>query len=198
MNLARFHFSILRCTYLEEPFQHVHLLPTLREATLQSDRRQTYPELGITFLCAALRYSHAKLSGSRQAERPESNRNPGNGPVSLPLTYIPHNPDSRVSKVFNVSCLPRVASDILSIYLLQGGAYCLCERASHIDSNDTCRKLHPLFNLQIVTESVSAKDTHQRKEESMKMSMSSGINHLRIFPTNILYHRTFKKLWYMF
>nr|DAJ98748.1 MAG TPA: hypothetical protein [Caudoviricetes sp.] len=30
------------------------------------------------------------------------------------------------------------------IYLLQGGAYCLYDR---IDSNDTCRKLHPLFNL---------------------------------------------------
>lgn len=65
--------SILRCTYLEEPFQHVHLLPTLRETTLQSDRQQTCPELGITFPCAALRYSHAKLSGSRQAERMDSN-----------------------------------------------------------------------------------------------------------------------------
>nr|DAZ43152.1 MAG TPA: hypothetical protein [Caudoviricetes sp.] len=31
-----------------------------------------------------------------------------------------------------------------------------------------------------------------------KMSMSSGVNHLRIFPMNIFYHRTFKKLWYMF
>jgi hypothetical protein len=30
------------------------------------------------------------------------------------------------------------------------------------------------------------------------MSMSSGINHLRIFLMNIFYHRTFKKLWYMF
>lgn len=28
MNLARFRFSILRCTCLEEPFQHVHLLTT--------------------------------------------------------------------------------------------------------------------------------------------------------------------------
>nr|DAV30768.1 MAG TPA: hypothetical protein [Caudoviricetes sp.] len=40
-------------------------MPTLRETTLQSDRQQTCPELGITFPCAALRYSHAKLSGSR-------------------------------------------------------------------------------------------------------------------------------------
>ena len=115
---------------------------------------------------------------------------------SLPLS---HNPDSRVSKVFNVTCLPRVVSGACPpIYLLQGGAYCLCERASHIDSNDTCRKLHPLFNLQIPPEPVSIKDTHQRKEESMKKSMSRGINHLRIFLTNILYHRPFKKLWYMF
>ena len=117
MSHVRFRFSILPCTYLEEPFQHVHLLPTLRETTLQSDRQQTCPELGITFPCAALRYSHAKLSGSRQAERPESNRNPGRDPVSLPLTYIPHNPDPRVSKVFNVLCLPRVVSDIYFFFL---------------------------------------------------------------------------------
>nr|DAV22992.1 MAG TPA: hypothetical protein [Caudoviricetes sp.] len=45
-------------------------------------------------------------------ERPESNRRPECDSVSFPLAYIPHNPDSRVSKVFNVSCLPRVVSDI--------------------------------------------------------------------------------------
>lgn len=194
----RFHFSILPCTYLEEPFQHVHLLPTLRETTLQSDRQQTCPELGITFPCAALRYSHAKLSGSRQAERMDSNHQDLVYNQAVPsYLHIPNNPDSRVSKVFNVSCLPRVVSGACPpIYLLQGGAYCLYDR---IDSNDTCRKLHPLFNLQIPPEPVSVKDTHQRKEESMKkMSMSSGGNHLRIFPMNIFYHRTFKKLWYMF
>nr|DAJ88630.1 MAG TPA: hypothetical protein [Caudoviricetes sp.]DAV29405.1 MAG TPA: hypothetical protein [Caudoviricetes sp.] len=60
--------------------------------------------------------------------------------------------------MFNVSCLPRVVSGIcLPIYLLQGGAYCLHDR---IDSDGTCRKLHPLFNLQIPPESVSVKDTH--------------------------------------
>lgn len=31
-----------------------------------------------------------------------------------------------------------------------------------------------------------------------KMSMSSGVNHLRIFPMNIFYHKVSKKLWYMF
>lgn len=30
------------------------------------------------------------------------------------------------------------------------------------------------------------------------MSMSSGCNHLRIFPMNIFYHRLSQKLWYMF
>nr|DAE64864.1 MAG TPA: hypothetical protein [Caudoviricetes sp.] len=33
------------------------------------------------------------------------------------------------------------------------------------------------------------------------MSMSSGVNHLRIFrifPMNIFYHKVSKKLWYMF
>ena len=167
MNLVRFRYSILPCTYLEEPFQHVHLLPTLRETTLQSDRQQTCPELGITFPCAALRYSHAKLSGSRQAERMDSNHQDLVYNQAVPsYLHIPNNPDSRVSKVFNVSCLPRVVSGACPpIYLLQGGAYCLYDR---IDSNDTCRKLHPLFNLQIPPEPVSVKDTHQRKEESMK------------------------------
>nr|DAJ38383.1 MAG TPA: hypothetical protein [Caudoviricetes sp.] len=43
----------------------------------------------------------------------------------------------------------------------------------------------------------SIKDTHPRKEESNK---NVYVKHfcLQIFPTNILYHRTFKKLWYMF
>ena len=170
MNLVRFRFSILRCTYLEEPFQHVHLLPTLRETTLQSDRQQTCPELGITFPCAALRYSHAKLSGSRQAERMDLNHQDLVYDQAVPsYLHFPNNPDPRVSKVFIVLCLPRVVSGIRPpIYLLQGGAYCLCERASHIDSNDTCRKLHPLFNLQIPPEPVSVKDTYPRKEESMK------------------------------
>nr|DAO78565.1 MAG TPA: hypothetical protein [Caudoviricetes sp.] len=31
-----------------------------------------------------------------------------------------------------------------------------------------------------------------------KMSMSSSINHLRIFLMNTFYHRPSKKLWYMF
>jgi len=144
-----------------------------------------------------------QVSGLSQLDHWQGNRNGRNRTcdaslyIALPLSYIPNNPDSRVSKVFNVSCLPRVVSGACPpIYLLQGGAYCLYDR---IDSNDTCRKLHPLFNLQIPPEPVSVKDTHQRKEESMKkMFMSSGCNHLRIFPMNTFYHRTFKKLWYMF
>lgn len=107
MNLVRFRFSILRCTYLEEPFQHVHLLPTLRETTLQSDRQQTCPELGITFPCAALRYSHAKLSGSRQTERMDSNHQDLVYDQAVPsYLHFPNNPDPRVSKVFIVLCLP--------------------------------------------------------------------------------------------
>ena len=94
MSLVRFLFSILRCTYLEEPFQHVHLLPTLRETTLQSDRQQTCPELGITFPCAALRYSHAKLSGSRQAERMDSNHQDLVYDQAVPsYLHIPQNPE---------------------------------------------------------------------------------------------------------
>lgn len=36
------------------------------------------------------------------------------------------------------------------------------------NGNGTCRKLRPLFNLQIPSEPVSIKDTHPRNEESMK------------------------------
>ena len=122
MNLVRFHFSILPCTYLEEPFQHVHLLPTLRETTLQSDRQQTCPELGITFPCAALRYSHAKLSGSRQAERMDSNHQDLVYDQVVPsYLHIPNNPDSRVSNRFIVLCFPLSTSfsavDSLDIFM---------------------------------------------------------------------------------
>ena len=41
-----------------------------------------------------------------KAECPESNRRLECDSVSFPLAYIPHNPDSRVSKVFIVLCLP--------------------------------------------------------------------------------------------
>lgn len=39
-------------------------------------------------------------------------RSQGYEPCEIPLLYPALNPDSRVSKVFNVSCLPRVVSDI--------------------------------------------------------------------------------------
>lgn len=52
-----------------------------------------------------------------KAERPESNRRPERDSVSFPLAYIPHNPDPRVSKIFNVLCLPRVVSDIYFFFL---------------------------------------------------------------------------------
>nr|DAM29319.1 MAG TPA: hypothetical protein [Caudoviricetes sp.] len=61
---------------------------------LQSDRQQTCPELGITFPCAALRYSHAKLSGSRQAERMDSNHQDLVYDQAVPsYLHIPQNPD---------------------------------------------------------------------------------------------------------
>ena len=149
MNLVRFHFSILPCTYLEEPFQHVHLLPTLRETTLQSDRQQTCPELGITFPCAALRYSHAKLSGSRQAERMDSNHQGLVYNQAVPsYLHIPNNPGSRVSKVFNVSCLPRVVSDIYFFFLkrkvwitktlIKEVSHLACQMANTHDRIRTC------------------------------------------------------------
>lgn len=41
-------------------------------------------------------------------------RSQGYEPCEIPLLYPALNPDSRVSKVFNVSCLPRVVSNALS------------------------------------------------------------------------------------
>ena len=125
-----------------------------------------------------------------KAERPESNRRPERDSVSFPLAYIPHNPDSRVSKVFNVLCL-NTRRFGLRQHRLYGRAplhglnstvqlYARKEgMPSCTNGNGTCRKLRPLFNLQIPPEPVSVKDTHPRKEEPMKkMSMSSGGNHL--------------------
>lgn len=162
MNLVRFRYSILPCTYLEEPFQHVHLLPTLRETTLQSDRQQTCPELGITFPCAALRYSHAKLSGSRQAERMDSNHQDLVYNQAVPsYLHIPNNPDSRVSKVFYVLCL-NTRRFGLRQHRLYGrtplhGLNSTVQLYAHkecmppcTNGNGTRRKLHPLFNLMLL------------------------------------------------
>lgn len=44
-------------------------------------------------------------------------RSQGYEPCEIPLLYPALNPDSRVSKVFNVSCLPRVVSDIYFFFL---------------------------------------------------------------------------------
>ena len=41
-------------------------------------------------------------------------RSQGYEPCEIPLLYPALNPDSRVSKAFNVSCLPRVVSNALS------------------------------------------------------------------------------------
>lgn len=58
-------------------------------------------------------------------------RSQGYEPCEIPLLHPALNPDSRVSKVFNVSCLPRVVSDIYFFFkkksmnnknLNQGGA----------------------------------------------------------------------------
>ena len=188
----RFRFSILRCTYLEEPFQHVHLLPTLRETTLQSDRRQTCPELGITFPCAALRYSHAKLSGSRQAERMDSNHQAPVTTGTFPITYtfrLTRIPGLAIGlscyachELLRTSCPSTFYKEVRTAY---------ASEQNHIDSNDTCRKLHPLFNLQKV--SVSIKGTHRRKEESMKKCLCQAFL-LTNLPHKYILPQTFQKV----
>ena len=122
--------------------------------------------------------------------------------------YSPKTRTPRVSKVFYVLCLNtrrfglrqhrlygraplRGLNFTVQLYAHKEGM------PSCTNGNDTCRKLHPLFNLQIPPEPVSVKDTHQRKEEINK---NVYVKHscLQIFLINTFYHRTFKKLWYMF
>lgn len=196
MNLARFRFSILRCTYLEEPFQHVHLLPTLREVTFQSDRKQTRSELGITFPCAALCYSHAKLSGSRQAERMDSNHQDLVYDQAVPsYLHFPHNPDSRVSKVFYVSCLPRVDSD--KLLPLQGGD-CHSPKMAMMCAGNCIRFSTSCITGHFIRASLHFLLRTHIKERSK--CMKSIVKHfcLRIFLMNTVYYILLKRSWDMF
>ena len=171
----------------------------------------TYSELGHTFYhvlpCA---FPTTKLSVSKQAECPESNRNPGSDPVSIPLTYIPHNPDSRVSKVFNVLCLNTRRFGIRQ-HRLYGRAplHGLNSTVQLYAHKEVCR--HALTAMVRVGNCVRFSTsrfcpnlfllrtrTQERRSQWKKMSMSSGSNHLRIFLMNTFYHKLSKKLWYMF
>ena len=129
---------------------------------------------------------------------------------SLPLS---HNPDSRVSKVFYVLCL-NTRRFGLRQHRLYGRAplhglsstiqlYAHKEVCRHVLTAmvrvGNCIRFSTSCFLCWLNTAFSIKDTHPRKEESMKkMSMSSGGNHLRIFLMNTFYHRLSKKLWYMF
>lgn len=128
---------------------------------------------------------------------------------SLPLS---HNPDSRVSKVFNVLCLNtrrfglrqhrlygrtplRGLNSTIQLYAHKE----VCRHAlTAMVRVGNCVRFSTSCILCWLNTAFSIKDTHLRKEESMKISMPSGYNHLRIFLMNTFYHRTFKKLWYMF
>lgn len=105
-----------------------------------------------------------------KAERPESNRRPESDSVSFPLAYIPHNPDSRVSKVFNVSCLPRVVRIFISFLkksmnnknLNQGG------ESSCVSDDKYARQDLNLFNFP----SKRAHQLQKIKERRIKTKMS--------------------------
>lgn len=139
-------------------------------------------------------------------------RSQGYEPCEIPLLYPAINPDSRVSKVFNVLCL-NTRRFGLRQHRLYGRAplHGLDSTIQLYAHKEVCR--HALTAMVRVGNCIrfstscflcwlntafSIKDTYLRKEESMKISMPSGYNHLRIFLMNTFYHRTFKKLWYMF
>ena len=140
-------------------------------------------------------------------------RSQGYEPCEIPLLHPAFNPDSRVSKVFYVLCL-NTRRFGLRQHRLYGRAplHGLNSTIQLYAHKEVCRlaltamvrvgncvRFSTSCILCWLNTAFSIKDTHPRKEEPMKkMSMSSDYNHLRIFLMNTFYHRTFKKLWYMF
>ena len=126
---------------------------------------------------------------------------------SLPLS---HNPDSRVSKVFNVLCL-NTRRFGLRQHRLYGrtplhGLNSTVQLYAHKDVyRHTLAAMIRVGNCirfstsRFHPEPVSIKDTHLLKERR-KPIKNVYVKHfcLRIFLMNTFYHRTFKKLWYMF
>lgn len=123
-------------------------------------------------------------------ECPESNRNPGCDPVSLPLTYIPHNPDSRVSKVFYVLYLNTRRFGLrqhrlygrtplhglnFTIQLYAHKEVCRHALTAMIRVGNCIRFSTSCFLCGNPATAFSIKDTHLLKErrKSIKMSMSS-------------------------
>ena len=89
MNLVRFRFSTLRCTCLEEPFQHVHLLTT-RGSHYITDKQYTFGTRLYSPCALPCAFPTTKLSVSKQSERQESNlRHIAYKATALPLSYIP-------------------------------------------------------------------------------------------------------------
>lgn len=139
-------------------------------------------------------------------------RSQGYEPCEILLLHPAINPDSRVSKVFYVLCL-NTRRFGLRQYRLYGRApmhglnstvqlYALTRRVCRhaltaMVRVGNCVRFSTSCILCLLNTAFSIKDTHQRKEESNK---NVYVKHfcLQIFPSNILYHRTFKKLWYMF
>ena len=85
---------------------------------------------------------------------------------SLPLSL---NPDSRVSKVFNVSCLPRVVSgtrrpstfykEVRTVYMIAQTVMIRVGNCIRFSTSCVLCQLNTAFSI---------KDTYRRKEESMK------------------------------
>ena len=138
-------------------------------------------------------------------------RSQGYEPCEIPLLHPAINPDSRVSKVFYVLCLStrrfglrqhrlygraplRGLNSTVQLYAHKE----VCRHAlTAMVRVGNCARFSTSCILCWLNTAFSIKDTHPRKEEINK---NVYVKHfcLQIFPTNILYHITFKKLWYMF
>nr|DAP85611.1 MAG TPA: hypothetical protein [Caudoviricetes sp.] len=139
-------------------------------------------------------------------ECPESNRRPESDSVSFPLAYIPHNPDSRVSKVFNVLCLNtrrfglrqhrlygRAPLHGLSstVQLYAHKEVCCHTLAAMVRVGNCVRFSTSCILCVNPATAFSIKDTHPRKEEPMKniyvkwLQPLTNLPHEYIVPQNL-------------
>ena len=208
------------CTTASMQIQLNHRPPVYRQRnsnqvnTLPEEYLPELPTCGIEPPAQVIRTGTPCFSWQKLQETDLNRRSQGYEPCEIPLLYPAINPDSRVSKVFNVLCL-NTRRFGLRQYRLYGRAplhglnftvqlythkeVCRHALAAMIRVGNCIRFSTSCFLCWLNT-AFSTKDTHLLKERRkiMKKCVYVKYFYLRIFPMNTFYHRTSKKLWYMF